>query len=156
MQPGSYLIPVTGGGATRQVVMQPQAAPPQPLPLQRALTHPAPPPEQPSTQQPFVQGKRAPAQPVLKINSTNGGKFAQLRIQFSLRAQCNLGDELWVIHLMQNKIKIAAAIYSTRALIGASHHFYVLLLRRICGSNVIAGFFWTFFRTIKQLELAKP
>ena len=76
MQPGSYLIPVTGGGATRQVVMQPQAAPPQPLTLQRALTHPAPPPEQPSTQQPFVQGKRAPAQPVLKINSTNGGKFA--------------------------------------------------------------------------------
>merc|ERR1712226_463667 len=61
-------IPVTGG-VTRQVVMQPQA---QPLTLQR-LTHPAPPPEQPSTQQPFVQGKRAPAQPVLKINSTNGG-----------------------------------------------------------------------------------
>ena len=70
------MIPVTGGGAARQVVMQPQAAPPQPLTLQRALTHPAPPPEQPSTQQPLVQGKRAPAQPVLKINSTNGGKFA--------------------------------------------------------------------------------
>jgi len=68
---GNYLIPVSGApaGIQRQVIMQ--QAPGQRLTLQR-LTHPAPPPDV-TAQSPFVNGKRPPAQPVLKINCQAGG-----------------------------------------------------------------------------------
>jgi len=71
---GNYLIPVSGApaGIQRQVIMQ--QAPPggQRLTLQRLQTHPAPPPDV-TAQSPFVNGKRPPAQPVLKINCQAGG-----------------------------------------------------------------------------------
>jgi len=71
----NYLIPVAGGA--RQVIMPAASVASATTPnaqrftLQR-LTHPAPPPD-PVAQSPFVNGKRPPAQPVLKINCTNGG-----------------------------------------------------------------------------------
>merc|ERR1719206_63359 len=70
---GNYLVPVSQGpaGIQRQVMMPAGAAGHRPLTLQR-LTHPAPPPDV-TSQSPFVNGKRPPSQPVLKINCQAGG-----------------------------------------------------------------------------------
>lgn len=71
VRPAAALIPVSSSAGNRMTFIQQQGG--QLVSIRPQPTHPAPPPNNIRQQQLLINGKRAPAQPTLKISCTNAG-----------------------------------------------------------------------------------